>query len=281
MPEQNSWLDNILPPPWLNDWHILDLAMHPRAPSEKACAEIIWKHWDSFVVRDRDDGSEALADRYPDAHLCPRCAKVVHMRGPNKRDLYQCHNCKHQTSAMALTVLRGSRVPLRLWFPALYICRRFPGAAPMQATQLTKILGVKYDTALRMIEMGRFIFSENEGSIFPSPGKATSATDRLLAEVREHSRQQDLQAKRERNQDAQALVEWFNSLTGKQKAVLHRTLGRDPAWTREVLNLVGIVWANRAGVKEPVGCNWENKPKTNRAEQKSGGTLDLFRSKYK
>src|SRR5215211_3818845 len=61
-----------------------------------------------------------LASRWPDGFRCPRCG------GPDayelaERALLQCRACRHQTSAMAGTVLHRTHVPLRLWFAAAYL----------------------------------------------------------------------------------------------------------------------------------------------------------------
>ncbi len=58
--------------------------------------------------------------RWPDGFRCPRCdSQEAYFL--EKRRLYQCTKCKHQTSLTAGTVMHRTRTPLVKWFWAIYL----------------------------------------------------------------------------------------------------------------------------------------------------------------
>ena len=61
-----------------------------------------------------------FALRWPEGFRCPKCgdseAYVL-----EKRLLYQCAKCKHQTSLTAGTIMHRTRTPLVKWFWAIYL----------------------------------------------------------------------------------------------------------------------------------------------------------------
>ena len=58
----------------------------------------------------------ALAERF----VCPRCEHTGHLRHQS-RALYQCRRCRHQVSLTAGTILASTKLPLRIWFLAMYL----------------------------------------------------------------------------------------------------------------------------------------------------------------
>jgi transposase-like protein len=74
-----------------------------------------------FERRFADDAScrqYLFALRWPDGFVCPRC-------GGNKawamdRGLWLCAGCRHQASVTAGTIFQDSRLPLTLWFRAIW-----------------------------------------------------------------------------------------------------------------------------------------------------------------
>ena len=82
-------------------------------------------------------GTEALCHdalvrwRWPDGFECPDCGSQAHClvkRGA--RTLYQCNACRKQTSVDAGTVFAASKLPLRLWFKAMYLMTQSRRAFP-------------------------------------------------------------------------------------------------------------------------------------------------------
>ena len=65
----------------------------------------------------------ALAQwRWPEDFECPGCGgreRCIVKRGA--RSLSQCNACRKQTSVKAGTIFASSKLPLRLWFKAMYL----------------------------------------------------------------------------------------------------------------------------------------------------------------
>jgi transposase-like protein len=60
--------------------------------------------------------------RWPQGFECPDCEGrdyCIVRRG--RRSLYQCNACRKQTSITAGTIFASSKLPLRLWFKAMYL----------------------------------------------------------------------------------------------------------------------------------------------------------------
>jgi transposase-like protein len=106
-----------------------------------------------FQERFPDDAAclDYLADsRWPEGFRCPVCgsrrAWVL-----ERRHLWECADCHHQTSVTAGTVMHGTRTSLRLWFWAAYlVATHTPG---ISATQLQRQLGTsRYETAWLILQ---------------------------------------------------------------------------------------------------------------------------------
>jgi len=82
--------------------------------------------------------------RWPDGFRCPACkgtrAALV------RATLFQCSNCRRQTSATAGTIFQDTRKPLKTWFRAMwYVTSQKNGAS---ALGLQRVLDLKsYETA--------------------------------------------------------------------------------------------------------------------------------------
>jgi ribosomal protein L37AE/L43A len=63
--------------------------------------------------------SAIVASRWPDGFECPACGGKQHSRVAT-RDLFQCRACRLQTSPIAGTIFAATKLPLRLWFRAIY-----------------------------------------------------------------------------------------------------------------------------------------------------------------
>jgi len=82
--------------------------------------------------------------RWPQGFRCPACGgRKAWATG---RDLLRCGTCQRQTSAVAGTVLEGTRKPLRTWFQAMwYVTNQKSGVS---ALGLQRVLGFgSYETA--------------------------------------------------------------------------------------------------------------------------------------
>jgi len=97
-------------------------------------------------------GTEALCYaalarwRWPEGFRCPGCEGRKHCivkRGA--RMLYQCNARRKQTSVMAGTIFASSKLPLRLWFKAMYLLTQ--SKKGISSLELGRRLGVTQTTA--------------------------------------------------------------------------------------------------------------------------------------
>ncbi len=86
--------------------------------------------------------------RWPDGFCCPKCdhTEAYFMK---KRKVFQCKNCRHQTSITVNTIFHRTRVPLKKWFWAIFMVGHDKRGC--SAKRLEKLIGVHYATAWLMI----------------------------------------------------------------------------------------------------------------------------------
>ena len=85
--------------------------------------------------------------RWPNGFVCPDCGNKTYCE-LSRRHLYQCHRCHHQASVTAGTIFAHTKLPLTHWFLAIY--RLTQDKKGISAMELSRELGVKYDTAWNM-----------------------------------------------------------------------------------------------------------------------------------
>ena len=84
--------------------------------------------------------------RWPNGFRCPRCERAEHwVVGHGARKLFQCRACRHQTSLTAGSLFEHTKLPLRVWFLALYLVSQ--AKTGLSALALKRHLGVSYPTA--------------------------------------------------------------------------------------------------------------------------------------
>jgi hypothetical protein len=82
--------------------------------------------------------------RWPDGFVCPRCGG--RQAWAMRRELWLCGRCRHQASVTAGTIFQGSRLPLTLWFRAIWYVTSQKNGASAQGVQ--RVLGLgSYQTA--------------------------------------------------------------------------------------------------------------------------------------
>lgn len=98
-------------------------------------------------------GSEAqceaalAAARWPQGWRCARCACSRSFRTQNRtgRPLWECILCGYQSSVTVGTVFEHTKLPLSVWFLAIYLMTQSKNA--VSALELRRQLGVSYKTA--------------------------------------------------------------------------------------------------------------------------------------
>lgn len=93
---------------------------------------------------------QALAQaRWPDGFVCARCgARRAHAFSRFGQAYWQCRACRAQTSLRAGTLFAASKLPLTVWFLALYLLGQSKNAIAVLA--LRWHLGVCYRSAWRL-----------------------------------------------------------------------------------------------------------------------------------
>lgn len=114
---------------------------------------------------DRLYGTEALcrealfAWRWPNGFACPVCGGSKHsVIGP--RALYQCSACRTQTSLTAGTIFHCTKLPLQMWFRAIYHLTQSKGGIP--SLELARRLGVTQNTAWKVSHKLMQVMHERE-----------------------------------------------------------------------------------------------------------------------
>lgn len=104
--------------------------LEKRFSSEQACREYLFNL------------------RWPEGFICPRCNGGTYWL--TSRGLWKCGACKYQVSVTVGTIFQDSRLPLTLWFRAMwYITSQKNG---MSAQGLQQVLGLgSYETAWALL----------------------------------------------------------------------------------------------------------------------------------
>jgi ribosomal protein L37AE/L43A len=93
--------------------------------------------------------AEVVRLRWPDGFECPDCGGRGHCvveRGARK--LFQCNACHKQTSGKAGTIFASSKLPLWVWFKAMYLVTQ--SKTGISSIELGRRLGVTQTTAWTM-----------------------------------------------------------------------------------------------------------------------------------
>ena len=86
--------------------------------------------------------------RWPEGFICPYCNHREYW--PRKKGQYQCKSCRYRISVTAGTIFQDTRIPLRLWFRAIWqVVSQKHG---ISALGLQQILGINtYETVWTMM----------------------------------------------------------------------------------------------------------------------------------
>ncbi len=91
--------------------------------------------------------SALFASRWPQGWRCARCAcsQSFCTRNGTGRKLWECLICGYQSSSIVGTVFEHTKLPLSVWFLAIYLMTQSKNA--VSALELMRQLGVTYKTA--------------------------------------------------------------------------------------------------------------------------------------
>jgi len=87
--------------------------------------------------------------RWPEGFVCPKCgAQQASRFRRGRQTVWQCCRCRVQTSVTSGTPLADTKLPLRLWWLAIYLTTQAKNG--ISALELSRQLGVCYRTAWRI-----------------------------------------------------------------------------------------------------------------------------------
>ena len=107
-----------------------------------------WLELDQRFQDENDCLNYLRALRWPEGWCCPRCGNQK--AWPMQRGLWLCQACRHQTSVLAGTMFQDTKLPLTVWFTAMwYMTSQKNGVS---ALGLQRVLGLgSYRTAWLML----------------------------------------------------------------------------------------------------------------------------------
>ena len=85
--------------------------------------------------------------RWPDGFRCPRCKGSAHCLVSERR-LFQCNSCHHQASPTAGTIFDSTKLPLTVWFRAMYLITQTKQG--ISSIELGRRLGTTQTTAWKI-----------------------------------------------------------------------------------------------------------------------------------
>lgn len=122
-------------------------------------AEITFKEFRRRYNSEDACRAELFRLRFPNGFICPKCGCVEYYP-IHGRNTYQCRSCRHQTSVTAGTVMHRTRLPLTLWFWAIYLCAT--DKRGISAVQLSHTLGICYDSAWHLLDRIRTAMGQRD-----------------------------------------------------------------------------------------------------------------------
>ena len=99
--------------------------------------------------------------RWPNGFNCPKCScnQYCYLQ---KRKLYQCNGCHHQTSLISGTIFEQTKLPLTTWFLAIHLITQ--SKTGLSALALKRQIGVSYNTAWSMKHKIMQVMKERDDS---------------------------------------------------------------------------------------------------------------------
>ncbi len=83
--------------------------------------------------------------KWPNGFICPKCGFKGYCE-ISSRKVLQCHRCRTQTSLIAGTIFSSTKLPLTVWFLAIYFITQSKDG--ISSLNLARTLGVSANTAL-------------------------------------------------------------------------------------------------------------------------------------
>lgn len=118
---------------------------------------------------------------YGDIVPCLRCGTGTRHYRVKSRKQYACSRCGHHFAPLAHTIFRSTKLPLSIWFYALYLFS--VNEKEMSAKKIERMLGVTYETAWGMLKKMRgMVATERYRAYVESERGRSGAAGRSAAE---------------------------------------------------------------------------------------------------
>ncbi len=99
--------------------------------------------------------------KWPDGYKCPKCAKdEAYITKTRKHPLFECKDCRHQTTVLVGTIFEKTRTDLCKWFWAIYLVAH--DKRGVSANSLSEKIEVCYQTAWLMLHKIRKAMGERD-----------------------------------------------------------------------------------------------------------------------
>lgn len=113
-------------------------------------------------------GSETLCEeavkkfRWPEGFKCPKCGSKRHSSYRRGVKIFQCSECRKQTTLTEGTIFHSTKLPLRKWFQAMYFLTQTKNNVSI--LELRRTLGINYKAAWRVKHKLMQVMCEREKS---------------------------------------------------------------------------------------------------------------------
>lgn len=99
--------------------------------------------------------------RWPHGYICSRCGCKNYCY-ISSRKVYQCNSCHTQQSAISKTIFASSKLPLTVWFLAIYFITQSKDG--ISSLQLARTIGTSANAALRIKHKLQQVMKEKDDS---------------------------------------------------------------------------------------------------------------------
>ena len=99
--------------------------------------------------------------RWPQGFVCPKCGHQKYCQLRNRK-LFQCSKCRHQSSLTSGSIFDNTKLPLNVWFLAIYFVTQ--SKKSISALSLMRTVGVSYNSAHLMKHKIQQVMKERDDS---------------------------------------------------------------------------------------------------------------------
>ena len=104
---------------------------------------------------------------WPDGRHCPKCGSLRTGKASHKKMPYWCSDCRSYFSVKTGTAMQASKVPLRKWAIAIYLC--LTSLKSVSSMKLQRDIGVSQPTAWFMLHRIREAWTIDDDDQFDGP----------------------------------------------------------------------------------------------------------------